>query len=114
MAVEAEPRRPRLPWFVSFLGRRLVWALITLFTFVTAVFFFMQIWVPYTWATQFGIGGPGAIDAARQAVGLDRPLPEQYAEFMIGLTRGDLGTSFNGGTVLDIIRESLDGQKTMG
>ena len=107
MAVEAEPRRPRLPWFVSFLGRRLVWALITLFIFVTAVFFFMQIWVPYTWATQFGIGGPGAIDAARQAVGLDRPLPEQYAEFLIGITRGDLGTSFNGGAVLDIIREAL-------
>jgi peptide/nickel transport system permease protein len=107
MAVEAEPRRPRLPWFVSFLGRRLVWALITLFIFVTAVFFFMQIWVPYTWATQFGIGGPGAIDAARQAVGLDRPLSEQYAEFMLGLARADLGTSFNGGAVLDIIREAL-------
>jgi peptide/nickel transport system permease protein len=107
MAAEAGPRRPRLPWFVSFLGRRLAWALITLFIFVTAVFFFMQIWVPYTWATQFGIGGPGAVDAARAAVGLDRPLPEQYAEFMIGLTRGELGTSFNGAAVLDIIREAL-------
>ena len=96
-----------MPWFVTFLGRRLVWALITLVLFVTVVFFFMQVWVPYSWATQFGLGGPGAVDAAREAVGLNRPLPEQYADFMLGLARGDLGTSFNGGPVLDIIREAL-------
>ena len=45
--------RFRPPWFVSFLGRRLVWALVTLIIFLTAVFFFVQVWVPYTWATQF-------------------------------------------------------------
>ena len=96
-----------MPWFVTFLGRRLIWALITLVLFVTVVFFFMQVWVPYSWATQFGMAGPGAVAAAREAVGLDRPLPEQYAEFMLGLVRGDLGASFNGGPVLDIIREAL-------
>jgi peptide/nickel transport system permease protein len=100
-------RRPRLPWFVTFLAKRLTWAIVTLFIFLTAVFFFMQVWVPYSWATQFGIGGPGALDAAREAVGLDRPLLEQYGDFMLGLARGDLGTSFNGGAVLDIIREAL-------
>jgi len=107
IAGEAEPRRPRLPWFVAFLARRLAWALITLALFITVVFFFMQVWVPYSWATQFGIGGPGAIDAAREAVGLDRPLLEQYGDFVLGLARGDLGTSFNGGSVVDIIREAL-------
>ncbi|HEX7172661.1 MAG TPA: ABC transporter permease [Candidatus Limnocylindria bacterium] len=107
IAAEVEPRRPRLPWFVAFLARRLAWALITLAIFVTVVFFFMQVWVPYSWATQFGIGGPGALDAAREAVGLDRPLLEQYGEFVLGLARGDLGTSFNGGAVLEIIREAL-------
>ena len=107
LTADPRPRRPRVPWFVTFLGRRLVWALITLVLFVSVVFFFMQVWVPYSWATQFGIGGPGAVDAAREAVGLDRPLPEQYADFMLGLARGDLGTSFNGGPVLDIIREAL-------
>lgn len=107
MAAEIEPRRPRMPWFVAFLARRLAWALTTLFLFVTAVFFFMQVWVPYSWATQFGIGGPGAVEAAREAVGLDRPLPEQYAAFVLGLARGDLGTSFNGRSVVDLIREAL-------
>jgi ABC-type dipeptide/oligopeptide/nickel transport system permease component len=107
LAAEAEPRRPRVPWFVAFLARRLVWAAITLFLFVSVVFFFMQVWVPYSWATQFGMAGPGAVQAAREAVGLDRPLTEQYADFLIGLVRGDLGTSFNGGAVLDLIREAL-------
>ena len=99
--------RPPLPWFVAFLGRRLVWALITLFLFLTAVFFFMQVWVPYSWATQFLIGGAGAFEAAREAAGLNRPLPEQYADFMLGLVRGDLGTSFNGPPVIELIGDAL-------
>ena len=100
-------RRPRLPWFVSFLGRRLLWSLITLVIFVTAIFFFMQVWVPYSWATQFLLGGFGAFDAARRAAGLDRPLTEQYVEFMVGLARGDLGTSFGGVPVIDLIGQAL-------
>lgn len=102
------PRRPRLPWFVGFLGRRTVWALITLFLFLTAVFFFMQVWVPYTWATQFlGPGAQGQYEAALEAAGLNRPLPDRYADFMLGLVRGDLGTSFGGTAVIDMIREAL-------
>ena len=99
--------RPRVPWFVSFLARRLVWALITLVIFMTAVFFFTQVWVPYSWATQFGVGGPGAVDAAREAAGLNRPLVERYADFMGGLATGDLGTSFGGAPVVDLIRTAL-------
>lgn len=115
--VGAQEKRwpPRIPWFVSFLGRRMVWAFVTLFIFVTVVFFFMQVWVPYSWATQFMIGGPGAFEGAQEAVGLDRPLWERYIEFIVGLARGDLGTAFGGGTVvnygtgpvIDIIRAAL-------
>ena len=105
---EGVPERgPRVPWFVSFLGRRLAWALVTLFIFLTAVFFFMQVWVPYSWATQFMQGGFGAFDAARRAAGLDRPLPEQYGEFMLGLVQGDLGSSFSGTPVIDLIGQAL-------
>jgi peptide/nickel transport system permease protein len=103
-----EPRgRLRPPWFVSFLGRRLVWALVTLIIFLTAVFFFVQVWVPYTWATQFLQGGGAAFDAAMEAAGLNRPLVERYADFIGGLARLDLGTSFNGQPVFDLIREAL-------
>jgi peptide/nickel transport system permease protein len=99
--------RRRPPWFVSFLGRRLVWALVTLIIFLTAVFFFVQVWVPYTWATQFLQGGGAAFDAAMEAAGLNRPLVERYADFIGGLARLDLGTSFNGQPVFDLIREAL-------
>ena len=104
-----EPRiglRP--PWFVAFLGRRLVWALATLVIFLTAVFFFVQVWVPYSWATQFM--GPDGGDAYRQALeaaGLNRPLPERYADFVIGLVQGDLGSSFSGAPVVDLISTAL-------
>ena len=97
----------RPPWFVSFLGRRLVWALATLAIFLTAVFFFVQVWVPYTWATQFLQGGPEGFDAAMEAAGLNRPLIERYGDFMTGLVRLDLGQSFNGAPVIDLIRDAL-------
>ena len=95
------------PWFVSFLGRRLVWAMVTLVIFLTATFFFVQVWVPYTWATQFLQGGAGAFEAAMEAAGLNRPLVDRYADFMVGLARLDLGTSFGGEPVFDLIREAL-------
>lgn len=102
------PRRPPVPWFVAFLGRRLLWAVATLFIFLTAVFFFMQVWVPYSWATQFlGTDRGAAYRAALEAAGLDRPLLERYADFMSGLAVGDFGTSFSGQPVLDLIREAL-------
>lgn len=100
-------RPPRLPWFVAFLAKRLVWALVTLVIFLTAVFFFMQVWVPYSWATQFMVGGSSAFEAAREAAGLDRPLVEQYADFVLGLARGDLGTSFRGFPVADAMTDAL-------
>ena len=37
---------------------------------------------------------PAAIERVRTALGLDRPLPEQYWEYVSGLVRLDLGTSF--------------------
>ena len=99
--------RFRPPWFVSFLGRRLVWALATLLIFLTAAFFFVQVWVPYTWATQFLQGGAASFDAAMEAAGLNRPITERYVDFIAGLARGDLGQSFNGGSVSELILDAL-------
>lgn len=103
-----EPRRlPRLPWFVSYLAVRLAWALVTLFLFLTIVFFFMQVWVPYSWATQFLIGGRDAFEAALEAAGLNQPLLIRYVNYMAGLARGDLGVAFSGGSVIDQIRDAI-------
>jgi ABC-type dipeptide/oligopeptide/nickel transport system permease component len=99
--------RPRVPWFVSFLAMRVVWAIITLLIYLSVVFFFMQVWVPYSWATQFLAQGSEAYRHAMEMSGLDRPLPEQYVGMILGLARGDLGTSFSGVPVSDMIRNAL-------
>ena len=43
----------------------------------------------------------------RERLGLDRPLYVQYATYMTGLATGDLGRSFNGDPVIDILLERL-------
>lgn len=49
---------------------------------------------------------PEQVDALREQLGLDRPLPVQYVEWMGGVLRGDLGTSLLTGTpVADEILE---------
>jgi peptide/nickel transport system permease protein len=37
---------------------------------------------------------PESLARVREALGLDRPLPEQYWDYISGLARGDLGSSF--------------------
>jgi peptide/nickel transport system permease protein len=37
--------------------------------------------------------GPTEIEITRKRLGLDRPLPEQYARYVLALVRGDLGQS---------------------
>ncbi len=96
----------RPPWFVAFLARRLVWAAVTTMIFVAILLVVMEVWVPYTWA---GINtlSPGAEAELRELLGLDRPLPVRYAEFLVGLVRGDLGTSFSGQPVSEIVAGAL-------
>jgi peptide/nickel transport system permease protein len=99
--------RPRVPWFVAFLARRMVWALITIIIFVAALFVVLEVWVPYSWATVQS-GGNLTLEAElREAVGLNRPLPIRYGEFLLGLARGDLGTSFGGSPVTGLIRDAM-------
>jgi peptide/nickel transport system permease protein len=38
--------------------------------------------------------GPGALEAKRKELGLDQPLPIQYARYVGNLAKGDLGRSF--------------------
>ena len=47
--------------------------------------------------------------AARTRLGFDRPLPEQYLSFLLGLARGDTGTSlyFRGVPAFDLVMERM-------
>ncbi len=48
---------------------------------------------------------PGFIEQTRHNLGLDQPLPVQYAKYLGHLVRGDLGTAytFNSKPVLELI-----------
>ena len=47
-----------------------------------------------------------AVENIRRSLGLDRPLPEQYARYLVGLLKGDLGRSIrNQRPVLEDLRD---------
>lgn len=47
-----------------------------------------------------------AVENLRRSMGLDRPLPEQYATYLLGLLRGDLGVSIrNQRPVIEDLRD---------
>lgn len=96
-------RRTRLPWLVTFLARRFVWAFVTLLIYLGVVFVFVQVWVPFNFATLSSFGDPAAYESMVQSLGLDRPLHDRLFEFFGGLATLDLGQSFTGLPVTDII-----------
>ena len=80
---------------IRFLLRRLAASLLLLYLVLTATFFLVHL----------APGSPANLLAEDRRVsaeqkenlkrlyGLDRPLPEQFASYMIGLAKGDLGES---------------------
>ncbi len=92
----------------SFLVRRVLSGLLTLFIFVTLMFFLADIIVPGDFTTQFALGMNAEQHAAmRHELGLDRPVMVRYLEFIAGLPRGDFGASFWGYTVGDALKAVL-------
>jgi peptide/nickel transport system permease protein len=86
---------------------RLLQAIVGIFFITTLVFMLVRL-----------TGDPSAIlvsdfapidvqDRIRERLGLDRSLLEQYGAYMGGLVRGDLGESFNGRPVVDILAQYL-------
>ncbi|WP_426324339.1 ABC transporter permease [Microbacterium sp. E-13] len=57
-----------------------------------------------------GVGSsPEQLDAIREQLGLDRPLAQQYLEWLGGLFRGDLGTSLlTGSSVVDELAQKAE------
>ncbi len=92
---------------IRYIFGRLLQAIVGIFFITTLVFLLVRL-----------TGDPSAIlvsdfapievqDRIRERLGLDRPLPEQYVAYMGGLLRGDLGDSFNGRPVVDILVQYL-------
>lgn len=79
---------------IGFLFKRLLWGLLVLIAVAVITFFLSRV-VPADPAAF--LAGQNASEATVQRIrtehGLDRPLPEQFASYMIGLAKGDLGES---------------------
>lgn len=88
--------------------RRIAYGAVALFLLVTAVFFLSrQVGDPVVF-----MAGPDAsaevVAEIRQRLGLDRPVHEQYVQYMGELLRGDFGTSYRGNRpALSLVLERL-------
>src|ERR671916_1876683 len=93
---------------LKYMLKRLVNAVVVLFIITTVTWFLMQL-LPGT-----PIQNPEKLTPEQEAqveeqYNLDKPLPVQYAVYMTGLLRGDLGNSYlyGGRPVSGIIMERL-------
>jgi ABC-type dipeptide/oligopeptide/nickel transport system permease component len=81
-----------------FLARRLVLTIPVLLGVATLVFSLIHLIPGDPAQAMLGEAAPQAdVEELRRRLGLDRPLVEQYALFLRGLVRGDLGTSLRTG-----------------
>ena len=79
---------------LSYIARRVVLTLPVLFGVATLVFSLIHLVPGDPAQAMLGDGAsPEDIGQLRTRLGLDRPLTEQYARYLKGLVRGDLGTS---------------------
>lgn len=79
---------------LDYILKRLVMAIFVLFS-VSIVTFVIARVVPSDPAAAWAGSHPTKeqIEKARVELGLDKPLPEQYRRYMVGVLQGDLGTS---------------------
>src|SRR5688500_18544390 len=92
------PRLVRICGVGSFLTRRLALSVPVLLGGATLVFSLIHMIPGDPAQAMLGeTASPADIAALRSKLGLDRPLLEQYAAFLGGLARGDLGTSLHSG-----------------
>lgn len=79
---------------LRYICKRIVGVIPTLIIVVTFVFFFVRL-IPGDPARQ--VAGPQAtqedVELVREQLGLNKPIPYQYASYVTGLLKGDLGTS---------------------
>lgn len=100
---------------LRFIGRRLLIAIPTLFLVITVAFFMMRA------APGSPFDGDRKLSPEIEAnvmakYGMDRPLHEQYAAYLVGVVQGDLGPSlkYKDKTVLQILQENYRVSLTLG
>jgi oligopeptide transport system permease protein len=100
---------------LRFLGRRLLVAIPTLFLVVTVAFFMMRAAPggPFDMERKLS---PEILKNVEARYGLDKPLIEQYGNYLADVVRGDFGPSlkYRDKTVIDILKENYRVSLTIG
>ncbi|MED1034515.1 ABC transporter permease [Bacillus licheniformis] len=100
---------------IKYLGRRLVYMLISLWVIVTATFFLMRAIPGGPFSGERKL--PPAIEASLNSYyGLDQPLFKQYLDYLVSVAKWDFGPSFKykGQTVNDLISSGFPISFTLG
>ena len=80
-----------------YLLKRALWGFVTLFIFITIVFFAAQILMPGDFASRYRLFmTESEVDQVRKSLGLDFPLWQQYLKWLGNLVQGKLGISYFG------------------
>jgi len=91
-----------------YLVRQTLLSLVKLFVFITFMFFFVQAMIPGDFVDQFSL----TLDASqreelRTQLGLDLPIVQRYFRWLRTVLTGELGRSFGGEPILEIIKTAL-------
>ena len=86
--------------------KRIGIGLVSLFMLATVVFFLTRLMPGSPFQT--GNVSETVVEAVEEEYGLDRPVLEQYAGYMLGLLKGDLGISYReqGVAVADVLKRA--------
>ncbi|MCJ7725845.1 MAG: ABC transporter permease, partial [Acidimicrobiia bacterium] len=89
-----------------YIAKRIAWGMLTLFLFVTMLFFLVNQLIPGDFTSQFIMTGEQRAELAAN-LGLDRSLWVQYWDWITALLTGNLGFSFRGYEVAGAVRDAL-------
>lgn len=89
-----------------YIAKRIAWGALTLFLFVTMLFFLVNQLVPGDFTSQFIMTADQRAELAAN-LGLDRSLWVQYWDWITALLTGNLGFSFRGYEVAGAVRSAL-------
>ena len=100
---------------LRFLFRRLLVAIPTLFLVITLAFFMMRAAPGSPFVNERQLS-PDVEKAVMARFGMDKPLPEQFANYLGGEVKGDFGPSLKylDKTVLDILKDNYKVSLTLG
>lgn len=100
---------------LRFLFRRLLVAIPTLFLVITIAFFMMRAAPGSPFVNERQLA-PDVEKAVMARFGMDKPLPEQYANYLGGVIKGDFGPSlkYRDKSVLEILNDNYKVSLTLG